>query len=91
MYFNDLCEHYEATYLLPMKTDAVAFSNAHFGVGTGTIYLDNVGCTGSETNLINCPRSSTVYCRYGHSEDAGVRCQGLKKMSQRCNICNKLN
>ena len=58
------------------ETDAVAFSSAHFGAGTGTIYLDNVGCTGSETNLTDCSRSSTVSCTYGHMEDAGVRCQG---------------
>ena len=59
-----------------LPTDAVAFSSARFGAGTGTIYLDNVGCTGSENNLINCSRSSTVTCTLGHSEDAGVRCQG---------------
>ena len=56
-------------------TDAIAFTNAHFGAGTGTIYLDNVGCTGSENNLIDCPRSSIVSCTSGHTEDAGVRCQ----------------
>ena len=57
-----------------IPTDAVAFSNAYFGAGTGTIYLDDVSCTGSETNLNNCPQSSTVNCR--HLDDAGVRCQG---------------
>ena len=62
-----------------VSTDAVAFSNAHFGTGIGTIFLDNVGCTGSEANLNDCSRSSTVSCYYGHSEDAGVRCQGLEK------------
>ena len=61
-----------------MPTDAVAFSNAHFGAGTGTIYLDDVGCTGSENNLIDCSRSSTVRCSRGHLDDAGVRCQGLE-------------
>ena len=60
-------------------TDAVAFGSAHFGAGTGTIYLDGVGCTGSENNLIDCSRSSTVTCFGGHSQDAGVRCQGLGK------------
>ena len=59
-----------ALYLI----DAVAFSNAHYGAGTGTIYLNNVGCTGSENNLIRCPHSSSNNC--DHSEDAGVRCQG---------------
>ena len=62
---------------MPMPTDAVAFSGAHFGVGVGTIYLDEVGCTGHEIQLTRCPRSSSVVCRYAHSEDAGVRCQGL--------------
>ena len=60
----------------PLSIGAVAFSNAYFGAGMGTIHLDNVGCTGSETNLTDCPRSSTVSCMSGHTEDAGVRCQG---------------
>ena len=59
-----------------IPTDAVAFSNAHFGAGAGPIHLDNVDCSGSESNLLDCSSSSTVSCFYGHSEDAGVRCQG---------------
>ena len=59
-----------------MPTDAVAFSSAHFGAGVGPIYLDNVDCDGSESNLINCSNSSFFSCYSGHSEDAGVRCQG---------------
>ena len=55
--------------------DAVAFTNAHFGSGTGPIHLDNVGCSGSESNLTDCPRSFTVSC-YRYYNDAGVRCQG---------------
>ena len=67
---------------MSVSTDAVAFSGARFGTGTGLIYLDEVGCTGSEAKLADCYRSSTVYCRYGHSEDAGVRCQGLAKITK---------
>ena len=64
-----------------ISTDAVAFSNAHFGSGTGTIHLHVVSCTGRETNLIDCPEVRTnFYCLQGHSEDAGVRCQGSKKL-----------
>ena len=55
--------------------DAVAFNLAHFGVGTGQIYLDSVGCSGTEGRLIDCSRASSVFCYGGHSEDAGVRCQ----------------
>lgn len=34
--------------------------------------MDDVGCTASETRLIDCPFSLNHNCR--HSEDAGVRC-----------------
>ena len=64
----------KCVFLVP--TDAVAFTSAHFGSGTGTIYFDEVSCTGNEANLTDCSRSSTVSCTSGHSEDAGVRCQG---------------
>ena len=61
------------------STDVVAFGNAHFGAGSGTIHLQVVDCTGRETNLTDCPQvHSSFYCLQGHSEDAGVRCQGLK-------------
>ena len=56
--------------------DAVAFSSAHFGVGMGPIHLDEVGCHGNETTLINCLHNSTLSCYSGHYKDAGVRCQG---------------
>ena len=59
-----------------VDADAVAFSTAHFGAGIGKIFLDDVGCTGSEHRLIDCSRaSSSSLCYRGHSEDAGVRCQ----------------
>ena len=60
--------------------DAVAFSNAHFGAGTGSQFLDEVACSGSETMLTSCSSSSSVYCSNGHSGDAGVRCQGKLKI-----------
>ena len=59
-----------------MSAGVVPFSAAHFGAGIGPIYLDNVECSGSESRLIDCLYSSFVSCSRGHSEDAGVRCQG---------------
>ena len=56
------------------SSDAVAFSNAHFGVGIGSTFLDEVICSGSESSLLDCTRASSVTCSYGHQEDAGVRC-----------------
>ena len=60
-----------------MPTDAIAFRNAHFGTGVGPIFLNNVECSGSESNLTDCPRSFLVVCYGRHSKDAGVRCQGM--------------
>ncbi len=51
---------------------AVALSSATFGVGFGEIYLDDVECIGTESQLVNCPHITEHNC--GHSEDAGVRC-----------------
>ena len=60
-------------YIL-FTTGAIAFSYATFGYGIGSIHLDNVHCSGSETSLLNCASYSIAYC--SHSKDAGVRCQG---------------
>ena len=55
--------------------NSVAFTSSHFGNGIGSIFLDDVGCSGSESQLINCYYDS-VTSDCSHSEDAGVRCQG---------------
>ena len=62
-------------YIVP--TDVVGFNNAHFGGGVGPIHINNVDCRGDEDNLLECSHSSALSCYRGHSEDAGVRCQGI--------------
>ena len=43
-----------------------------FSPGEGSIFFDNLRCSGSENRLIDCPKSSYYYIsRY----QAGVRCQ----------------
>ena len=55
-----------------------ALGQAMFGQGTGTIWLDNIQCTGSEIALTNCTASSTGVNTCTHAQDAGVRCPGGK-------------
>ena len=74
---NDYFVKTSFTDIYFITTDSLVFTNAHFGAGIGSIHLDNVECSGTESHLIDCSHSSQVNCYYGHLEDAGVRCQGI--------------
>ena len=58
------------------QTDATAYSFARFGQGSGPIYLDQVGCTGTEAMLGDCPANPIGVHDCSHFEDAGAGCQG---------------
>lgn len=51
-------------------------NSAHFGRGTGPIWLDNVECTGQESALTHCPHNNFGDNNCGHGEDASVICLG---------------
>lgn len=50
--------------------------SAHFGPGMDPIWLDDVHCTGTESNLTKCGLNNWGEHNCGHSEDAGVVCSG---------------
>lgn len=53
-------------------------TSAHFGRGSGPIWLDNVECSGQESALSHCKHPGFGANNCGHGEDAGVICLGKR-------------
>ena len=83
MYHISICEHaYIYMYVRTYISEAILFAGnsvpvvrGGYGQGNGTILLDNLNCQGDEASLLQCNRSLIIDC--DHSEDAGVRCEGV--------------
>ncbi|XP_023931956.1 fibropellin-1 [Lingula anatina] len=60
-----------------LYSNALAVESAYFGQGKGTIWLDDVGCTGSESSIGSCGHNGWAVENCNHAEDAGVLCMKL--------------
>ena len=73
-------------YRLFPGLDAMAFGEAHFGEGNGTILLDEVICIGTESDLLSCSHNGLGVHDCVHSEDAGVSCEGTLILNWSANV-----
>ena len=54
---------------------------AYYGQGTGSIWLDEVQCGGTEESLLDCTAQPISDHNCGHGEDVGVVCSGKSTMN----------
>ena len=60
---------------LGFGSSGTAIGSAGFGQGSGSIWLNSVTCTGSESTLASCGHPGVGIIRScDHSRDAGVTC-----------------
>ena len=51
--------------------------NNRYGAGTGPIWLDDVDCDGSETNITNCDHRGWGTHNCNHNEDVSIICRNI--------------
>ncbi|XP_051976548.1 scavenger receptor cysteine-rich type 1 protein M130-like [Xyrauchen texanus] len=62
---------------------------AHFGHGSGPVWLDEVACNGSESTLVKCKSSKWNNNNCGHNEDSGVICTDrLPRLVNGSHLCS---
>ena len=53
---------------------SVLAAHVKYGQGSGTVWMSNLACTGSESSISECPHIGWGETSCSHSQDAGVTC-----------------
>ena len=65
------------SYSEPLCAGGRAYRYAAFGAGSGPIFLDDVQCSSSSTQLLECLSRPILSHNCRHYKDAGVKCEGF--------------
>ncbi|KAL1278231.1 hypothetical protein QQF64_024904, partial [Cirrhinus molitorella] len=71
-------------------TAVSANGSAHFGQGSGQIWLDDMRCSGSESSLTQCSHPSFGSHNCNHGEDAGVVCLDIRLANGSDSCCGRV-
>ena len=73
---DDGFENKDATVICKMFgfEHGIAKAKAHFGEGSGSIWMDDLECTGDEFNVFDCKHNGWGEHNCEHKEDAGIVC-----------------
>ena len=63
---------------LGFHSSVYAYGSAHYGQGTGPIWLTRLSCFGNESSLFECNQSNAAAKNCTHSDDASVYCSGSR-------------
>uniref|UniRef100_A0A665VYZ2 SRCR domain-containing protein n=1 Tax=Echeneis naucrates TaxID=173247 RepID=A0A665VYZ2_ECHNA len=77
-FWGTVCDDYFDNMDAKVICRMLDFQSASFtfnaSPGSGKIWLDDLRCTGSESNIFSCPNGGIGQHNCQHSEDAGVQC-----------------
>ncbi|KAJ0005758.1 hypothetical protein NQD34_015652 [Periophthalmus magnuspinnatus] len=71
---DDSFDNLDARVICKMLGYQSALTNYAASGGSGKIWLDELRCTGQETDIFACPHAGIGTNNCDHSEDAGVQC-----------------
>ena len=72
---NELLSLYHPISLLP-DAEALKLTGLVYNEVSGSIFLDEVNCTGEESQLLECGHNGIGVRDCSHYQDAGARCTG---------------